>query len=727
MKLLDFGIAKLVDAAGLSSDDDLTIAPFTPDYAAPEQLSGQAVTTATDVYALGVLLFELLTGQRPLRTLGLPSNQVMSLLLDRTAPAPSKVAADSPHTRTPPRLLRGDLDSIVAKCLRKEGAHRYETVNGLKIDVERHLRNEPVLAREGARLYVMSRMVHRYRWAVAGVAAVIITLGAGLGTTLWQATLARREAARATATKDFLLGIFRANDLRVATDMTRGETTARQLLDVGSARIENDLSQQPDLQIELLGMVATMYGDLNDEERYAAMQKRRIELAKIRYGSTHPIVLEGLLAEADAACARLDYIKANRLLDDVDRLLERSNQNRSTLRADWWRIKARALGVVANSTDARANALESALKLYADLAPHSSANAATLNMVARDYLEHDDDGKAEQYLDKAVAVAEGAPDRNDALISNLLTNLARAQARLGDFAAADRTYVHAEDTARRTWGVTHANFWLISAYHAQMVHLRGERERADELFRNLLAMIPKDWKTNSKNIWVREIYGECLASEGRAVEAIPLLEAALKNYLSKPAYESDAREARRKLGDAYERMERSAEARVELASARAEFLAKDKPGSSWILRMRERWARFLLDHSRVGDKDFDDAEAEFRTILDEASELLLPETALAHAGLARVANLRGHPRDALEQSRLAMAALEGVRGLYDVRVGPMIWLVRSAALLSNGDAASARVWADKALHASRRFDAPSSAAIAVAEESVRAAGAVAPL
>src|SRR5262249_11316030 len=135
VRLLDFGIAKLIDASASSdaADPTMTIAPFTPDYAAPEQLAGEPVTPAAAVYGLGVWLFELLTDERPLRMRGLPSALALAAL-DREAPLPSRVARDNPASPLPASALAGDLDAIVAKCLRRESAHRYDTVNALKLD-----------------------------------------------------------------------------------------------------------------------------------------------------------------------------------------------------------------------------------------------------------------------------------------------------------------------------------------------------------------------------------------------------------------------------------------------------------------------------------------------------------------------------------------------------------------------------------------------------------------
>ena len=722
IKLLDFGVAKLLSDA---VEEATRSTPLTLSYAAPEQLTRSPISTATDIYALGVLLFELLTERLPWTTGQIPIATAIDKVLHETAPAPGAVAANMPSPPVPARLLSGDLDAIVAKALRKAPADRYATVVGLQADARRHLRGEPVVAREGVRLYVLGRFMRRYRWAVACVAVLIVTLAAGLAGTTWQARRAQVQAARATATKDFLLSIFRASDPRVASDKARGEITAKELLDLGSERIEKEFSAQPDLQIELLGLTAAIYGNLYDEERYAAVQKRRIELARTHYGSTHPIVIEGLISEADAACLRQDYAKANRLLEETDALLKSSDQDQSLLRADWWRTKARALGAVAGAQAERGRALDQALVLYAKLGPRSSGYAATLNMVSRDFSERGEDVRARQLMEQALAVAEAAPDRNDSLIAGMLNNLARKQEKLGDFVAADGTYGRAEDLVRKTHGDGDATYWAIRAKHAQMLHQRGQRERANALFVQMLRLIPRDWTTNTNDTWARETYAECLAAEGRAEDAIPLLEVAHQTYLKRPQYEYDVREARRKLGDAYDRAGRSIEARALLKASRDEYLAKEGPDSPWTLRIRERWGRFLLDHSKPGEADFIAAESEFRAVLAQAADRPLLEPALAHAGLARIMATRGEAAGALKESDLGLAALARMQGLYDLRVQPRLWLVHSAVLMKSGDTAGARTWADKALAASRRYDDPSSPAIAEAEAAVRTTAAVA--
>ncbi len=274
VKLLDFGIAKLLDAraaAEAGAAGDVTRAPLTPDYAAPEQLTGEPVTTATDVYALGVLLFELLTGTRPWRSGDLPVASAVRLLLEQEAPPASRA---TPDPQVPARLLKGDLDAIIAKCLRKEPERRYDSVAALWEDVERHLRHQPVRAREGARLYVLGRLLRRHRWAAAAVAAVFLSLAAGLAAFAWQAHQAalerdhaRRAARREEAVRDYLTSMFRTS----LAEPAAAPITAKAMLDRSAQRVLVEYRDQPQLAGKVVETLADLYGALGDIEGEAPL------------------------------------------------------------------------------------------------------------------------------------------------------------------------------------------------------------------------------------------------------------------------------------------------------------------------------------------------------------------------------------------------------------------------------------------------------------------------
>ncbi|HEX6972852.1 MAG TPA: protein kinase [Vicinamibacterales bacterium] len=196
-KLLDFGIARLLEGA-----DELAAAmtafgaqAMTPQYASPEQLRGERVTTAADVYALGVLLFELLAGERPYDVTGKSTEEARDIVM-RTAPArPSVVAARRGDPAA--TALRGDLDAIVATAMRVDASERYQSVELLAEDIRRHLTARPVSARGDSWTYRAARFVKRRKLGVAAAAAILLTLVGGVIATSWQARVARAERARA--------------------------------------------------------------------------------------------------------------------------------------------------------------------------------------------------------------------------------------------------------------------------------------------------------------------------------------------------------------------------------------------------------------------------------------------------------------------------------------------------------------------------------------------------
>jgi eukaryotic-like serine/threonine-protein kinase len=328
VKLLDFGIAKLLD----TERPHLTraaMAPLTPICAAPEQLTGGPVTTATDVYALGLLLFELLTSEHPWMRGNTAMLQALRTVLQRPAPLASRTAQTLQSPPVSPRLLIGDLDAIVSKALRSEPERRYATVEALKMDVQRVLHGEPVAAREGARLYLIGHMLRRYRWAAAALAAILVSLAGGLSVAAWQAhrarvelDLARRDAAREEAVRYSLTRMFRA----AIADHGSEAPTAKNMIDSSAQRVLKEYRDQPQLAGQIVLTLADLYGALEDVtgaaallEGYlgqaksdadpAAIADARQKLANIELLRGHIDAAAGLLGRAEAfwASSSLPY------------------------------------------------------------------------------------------------------------------------------------------------------------------------------------------------------------------------------------------------------------------------------------------------------------------------------------------------------------------------------------------------------------------------------------
>jgi tetratricopeptide (TPR) repeat protein len=263
VKLLDFGIAKLIAADPSAAAEMTRAAPLTPEYAAPEQLDGRPVTTATDVYGLGITLFELLAGERPFDLRNLPLSAALKTLLHETPPAPSTVAARSGNAPVPPRLIAGDLDAIVAKALRKRPSDRYATANAFKSDLERYTRKEPVSARPDSASYQLVRFVGRHRLGV-GVAAAIAVLLVAFTVRLAQERTralqaeanAREEAQAARDVSDYVISLFEAAD----PDRTGGRPIdPRVLVDQGHQQLEQRLGASPATKARMLGTLALLY------------------------------------------------------------------------------------------------------------------------------------------------------------------------------------------------------------------------------------------------------------------------------------------------------------------------------------------------------------------------------------------------------------------------------------------------------------------------------------
>ncbi len=331
--LLDFGIAKLL-VDGQAHATELTLdagAALTPDYAAPEQIAGAAISTASDVYSLGVLLYELLAGARPYRLQRLGQAALEHAVGAVEVPRPSTVAAAMPDAgparRTTAaqlaRALRGDLDTIVLKALKKLPEERYTTVQALQLDLQRYLDGEPVLARPDSAAYRVRKFLGRHRWPVALGSALAAALLIGGSTAAWEAHVAARERdhaldllARNEAVNEFL-ELFISEAAQSPRPITVSELLAR-----SEALASAEFRRQPELQAVVLAMLGLHHRALGGGAKAEELLTRAVEAARgshdvslrARLGCQYAATIE-MLGRIDEARQQLRSIAGR---DDID-------------------------------------------------------------------------------------------------------------------------------------------------------------------------------------------------------------------------------------------------------------------------------------------------------------------------------------------------------------------------------------------------------------------------
>ena len=314
VKLLDFGIAKLLDdessPAQATELTQLAGRAFTPDYAAPEQVQGDEVGTATDVYALGVLLFVLLGGTHPTaRATHTPVQRLRSVVETE----PQRLSDAAARTNPAAAMLRGDLDNIVAKALKKSPAERFPTAAAFADDLRRYLVNEPVLARPDAFGYRAAKFVRRHRLGVGAAAVTVAALVAGVIGTTWQAVEARRERDDALFQAERALAKGNLFNLMLnALGSADRPLTQREILERSVQLVEKQFGKDPRIAVDLLLPIAGQYLTLNDANNEFAVMQRA---AKIAHASGDAQLL------ADVACNTVDTeVRRGRLAQAKEQL-----------------------------------------------------------------------------------------------------------------------------------------------------------------------------------------------------------------------------------------------------------------------------------------------------------------------------------------------------------------------------------------------------------------------
>lgn len=340
-RVLDFGIAKLIEESGEHTQTGTGLRVMSPAYAAPEQILGEAIGTTTDVYALGLLLCELLTGQLPRQRQGatpaqlaidasLEVNDRASTLAGRLDEAQSRelYGAGSDKQQLA-RTLSGDLDLIIATALQREPARRYPTAAAFADDLRRWLDGRPIAARADSPGYRLRKFIRRHRVGVIASVIIVLSLLGGLGTALWQARIARaeaqradierskaeRELARTERVKDFILTLFGEQD-PISRASAQARTPAA-LIREGIANLDSSLAAEPELQAKLLKDLGEIQVSLDDREAAPATLKRAWEMHSALSGAESVATAEAMAIYADAMYASGEVAKSEVLLRDA--------------------------------------------------------------------------------------------------------------------------------------------------------------------------------------------------------------------------------------------------------------------------------------------------------------------------------------------------------------------------------------------------------------------------
>ncbi len=505
VRLLDFGIAKLLDPASLPHTVPVTRTGdrlMTPQYAAPEQVRGGPVTTAVDVYGLGLLLYELLSGRRPYELRGRPPAEAERLVCEAEPPRPSAAAVLPPDApdgptaaaaarargTTPERLRRrlaGDLDRIAMTALRKEPERRYPSAEQLAEDVERCLAGRPVRARGDSPTYRVRKFTGRHRWGVATAAAFLTLLVGYAATATLQVRRVERaleqkrlEAEKAEQVTAFTLGLFEAGDpARARVD----SLTVRELLRRGEERAGR-LQGRPAAQAQMLDVMGRVHQQLAEYDRAQPLLERALALRRRAFGERSEAVAESLLHLGELLYLRGRYAQAEplyrRALALQRQLLgEPHPAVAQSIAALGILLQARGDYAGAERLTREALAMRTALH-----GPNHADVAESLHALARQLQLQDRPAEAEPLLREALALrrrifGDGHPEVADAR-----SHLGLFLFQQGREAEAEPLYREALAVRRRALGDDHPDVSLGLGMLGAVSRRRGRLAEAESLY-----------------------------------------------------------------------------------------------------------------------------------------------------------------------------------------------------------------------------------------------------
>jgi eukaryotic-like serine/threonine-protein kinase len=548
VKVIDFGIAK---AIGQQLTDRTLVTKVgqmigTPDYMSPEQaeMSGLDVDTRTDIYSLGVMLYELMVGTLPFDLATRPDHTIPHALREREAARPStkltrmgdmrgpvaKLRRTTPDTLR--RELKGDLDWVILKAMDKDRTRRYEAANGLALDLERHLANEPVRARPPSAGYRVAKFVRRHRAGVVGAAVALLAVvlgGAAATLGFVRAThaeaRAEQDAATARQVSDFLVGLFQVNDPTQA----RGRTiTAQELLDSGAVRIDAQLKGQPLVQARLMRTMGAAYTGLGHYDQANSLLQQSVALQ-----DAAPEANPAELARTLQALGDLDRERGQ--FKDAEQAIERSVAiDRRLFGQDDVRV-ANGMALLGGVyvRDGRYKEAESVLKAalatqQRALGAESATVANTLNSLGAAYWHDRQLAEAQPYLERALAIRRKVLPANDPTIGEGWNNLGVLYYVQGQYGKAEQAYERARAIFEATLAPDHPLVAQVLNNLAETYAKQKQYQKAEQAFQRALAIKEKNQAAADPTIAVSlNGLANVYRDERRFADAEPLYRRAL--------------------------------------------------------------------------------------------------------------------------------------------------------------------------------------------------------
>jgi eukaryotic-like serine/threonine-protein kinase len=632
-KLLDFGIAKLLDdrqaARHTLAVTQADIRIMTPDHASPEQVRGQAITTSSDVYVLGVLLYKLLCGTSPFFISSMRLSEIERAICEKDPPPPSqmvsadelpesKLIAESRGTSTKrlKRALDGDLDNIVLMAMRKEPERRYGSAEQMASDIQRFLEGKPVIARRDTVSYRTSKFVKRHWLPVSAAAAATfmiiafsvstyeqsVRIAAERDRAAQQRERAERERARAEEVSGFLVNLFKLSD----PEENRGnQVTARELLDSGAKRLEAGLQNQPETKAALLSTVGAVYDSLGQFKDALPILDEALHLQGPSHDGSH---IGTLLEVANARIGTGNLPGAEPPLQD-------------------------ALHI--SQSEFGAKSIESGRTLWA---------------LGRLRLQQGRFGEAKDLFMQSLAIlqSDNAPQTD---ISSLLDDLAKVYTRAQQWDLAKQTYERALDIDRRVLGDDHPRVAQYLDNLAIVAQYMGDLEQAETLYRDALNRMESAYgERHPETAMTKGNYGLLLQREGRLTEAEPLLRDAVAIRLSLFGPDNyNVGYARVSLAMLLHDKGDLVASETEFRQALAIYDKSLPPNHQYRASLLMHFARLLVDRNKSAEALTKSEES--IKIWTATSPATNPQTALAHA-------IHAYALEHLDKLPLAAAELD---------------------------------------------------------------------